>query len=273
VLTGIGLVLGYALLGAGWLVLKSEGELRDWAYARIRWLAAGMLVVLGLAVTLTLDYSELAKGHWHERRWGLVFPAIGAIALLGLVRGTRRRRYDGVPFAMTVLFFFASFATPAVLFWPYLIPYSITIARRRTKRRELPVLWRRHLHAAGDCDLHATEVLNLRGKATKFTDATSGTINANDKNAESQRLQSQCIGDPVEEMGTLFGRAAVGYGPRGLQRQRQRLGLLQPRPGPLPCLPLGRRWAGWHLDEIQRLCFALALSSEGIRRGSGSSGS
>ena len=30
VLTGIGLVLGYALLGAGWLVLKSDGELRDW---------------------------------------------------------------------------------------------------------------------------------------------------------------------------------------------------------------------------------------------------
>ena len=35
VLTGIGLVFGYALLGAGWMVLKSEGALRDWAYARI----------------------------------------------------------------------------------------------------------------------------------------------------------------------------------------------------------------------------------------------
>jgi cytochrome d ubiquinol oxidase subunit II len=35
ILTGIGLVLGYALLGAGWLVLKSEGELRTWAYERI----------------------------------------------------------------------------------------------------------------------------------------------------------------------------------------------------------------------------------------------
>ena len=32
VLTGIGLVLGYALLGAGWLVLKTEGALREWAY-------------------------------------------------------------------------------------------------------------------------------------------------------------------------------------------------------------------------------------------------
>src|SRR5271169_3204939 len=49
VLTGIGLVLGYALLGAGWLVLKSEGALRDWSYARIPWLAAAVFAVLGLA--------------------------------------------------------------------------------------------------------------------------------------------------------------------------------------------------------------------------------
>src|SRR5271166_83184 len=35
VLTGIGLVFGYALLGAGWLALKSHGELRDWAFGRI----------------------------------------------------------------------------------------------------------------------------------------------------------------------------------------------------------------------------------------------
>ena len=43
VLTGIGLVLGYALLGAGWLAFKTEGALRDWAYARIPWLVAGVL--------------------------------------------------------------------------------------------------------------------------------------------------------------------------------------------------------------------------------------
>ena len=35
VLCGLGLVLGYALLGAGWLVLKTEDDLRDWARRRI----------------------------------------------------------------------------------------------------------------------------------------------------------------------------------------------------------------------------------------------
>jgi cytochrome bd ubiquinol oxidase subunit II len=60
ILTGIGLVLGYALLGAGWLVLKSEGELRDWAHRRIRCLAASVLAVLFFAFTVTFDYSVLA---------------------------------------------------------------------------------------------------------------------------------------------------------------------------------------------------------------------
>src|SRR5215475_5995574 len=61
ILTGIGLVLGYALLGASWLVLKSEGDLHDWASHRLRWLAAGVLTVLFLAFTVTFDYSVLAQ--------------------------------------------------------------------------------------------------------------------------------------------------------------------------------------------------------------------
>ncbi len=127
ILTGIGLVLGYTLLGAGWLVLKSEGELRDWAYARIQWLAAGVLAVLGLAFAVTFDYSVLARSHLQDRPWGLAFPAIGVLALVGGVIGARKK-HDGVPFAMTVLFFLAAFLSLGVMFWPYMIPYSVTVA-------------------------------------------------------------------------------------------------------------------------------------------------
>jgi cytochrome d ubiquinol oxidase subunit II len=127
-LTGIGLVLGYALLGAGWLVLKSDGELRDWAYARIRWLAAGVLAVLLLAFAVTFDYSILARSNLHARPWGLVFPVIGVLALAGLAVGVHRKRHDAVPFAMTVVFFLAAFLNLGAMFWPYMIPYSITVA-------------------------------------------------------------------------------------------------------------------------------------------------
>src|SRR6516165_6045878 len=91
ILTGIGLVLGYALLGAGWLVLKSEDELREWAYHRIAWLAAGILFVLFLAFTFTFDYSILARSNLLTRLWGVVFPAIGVIALTAAIVGAHRR--------------------------------------------------------------------------------------------------------------------------------------------------------------------------------------
>ena len=140
ILTGIGLVLGYALLGAGWLVLKSEGELRDWAHRRIRWLAASVFAVQFLAFTVTFDYSVLARSNLHARPWGLVFPAIGALALVGILVGARGQR-DGLPFAMTGLFFLAAFLSLGVMFWPYIIPYSVTVASAAAPEASLGFLF------------------------------------------------------------------------------------------------------------------------------------
>jgi cytochrome d ubiquinol oxidase subunit II len=129
IFTGIGLVLGYALLGAGWLVFKGEGAVRDWAYARIPRLAAAVIVVLGLAftVSMTFDAGAVAQSNLHARTWGLVFPILGIAALLGVVLGARARR-DGVPVALTTVFFVAAYLTLGVMFWPYMIPYTLTVA-------------------------------------------------------------------------------------------------------------------------------------------------
>jgi cytochrome d ubiquinol oxidase subunit II len=127
VLCGVGLVLGYALLGAGWLVLKGEGALRDLARRRIPLLAIAVLAVLALAAIAAVFDRNRILGAAADRLWGLVFPAIGLAAMAGIFVGVRRQR-DSWPFLMTILFFLASFASLAVLFWPYMIPYSITVA-------------------------------------------------------------------------------------------------------------------------------------------------
>jgi cytochrome bd ubiquinol oxidase subunit II len=127
VLTGIGLVLGYALLGAGWLAYKNEGRLRDWAYGRLRRLAGGVLIVLFLAFLLTLSYGTVARSGLQGRPWGYVFPLIALLAIIAILAGARGKR-DQLPFVLTVVFFLASFLTLAVMFWPYMIPYSITVA-------------------------------------------------------------------------------------------------------------------------------------------------
>jgi cytochrome bd-type quinol oxidase subunit 2 len=68
--------LGYALLGAGWLILKSEGALQDWAWKRIPWLAGAALAVVCVAFIIALGDRDRISGALHERTWGLVFPLL-----------------------------------------------------------------------------------------------------------------------------------------------------------------------------------------------------
>ena len=141
VLTGIGLVLGYALLGAGWLTLKSEGALRDWAWRRIPWLAGAVLVTLGVAaVTAFIERARMTGNLFVGRLWGLIFPAIGLLAMYGVFAAARRRR-DAWPFALTAVFFVAALLSLAVMFWPYMIPYTITVGNAAAPEKSLSFLF------------------------------------------------------------------------------------------------------------------------------------
>jgi len=135
-------VLGYALLGAGWLVLKSEdGKLRDWARDRIPLLATSVVAILIFAtVTAFVDRARMTGSFFMDRPWGFVFPLTGLIAIVGIFVGARRR-LDSWPFAMTVMLFVSAFLSLAVMFWPYLIPYSVTAASAAAPHASLSFLF------------------------------------------------------------------------------------------------------------------------------------
>jgi len=126
VLCGIGLCLGYALLGACWLIKKCEAEIRDAAYRLIPLLSVGLLAFLVVVFGYSLAENFQVMSRWIERPYLFVFPVIGAVSALLAARSVRRRR-DGVPFYMVALIFVAAFGTLAISFWPYMIPFSITI--------------------------------------------------------------------------------------------------------------------------------------------------
>jgi len=126
VLCGIGLCLGYALLGACWLVRKCEGDVREEAYRLIPYLSAGLLAFLVIVFVYALAEDLRVMQRWLERPYLFVFPAIGVIAAFVAAASVRRRR-DGVPYYMVALIFATAFGTLAISFWPYMIPFSITI--------------------------------------------------------------------------------------------------------------------------------------------------
>ena len=126
VLSGIGLCLGYALLGACWLVRKCEGDVREAAYGLIPYLAAGLLAFLVVVFAYALFENLQVMHRWLERPYLFVFPAIGIVGALVAAESVRSRR-DAVPYYMVALIFAAAFGTLAISFWPYMIPFSITI--------------------------------------------------------------------------------------------------------------------------------------------------
>jgi cytochrome bd ubiquinol oxidase subunit II len=140
VLTGIGLMFGYALLGAGWLILKSPTRLRDWAYSRAPVLAIGMAAFLLLASLLTVMQAHGVMTRLIERPWAAGFFLLGLLALWGVLLGVARRD-DAWPFAFTILFFLAAFAFLAAAFWPYMIPYSVTVANAAAPEKSLSFLF------------------------------------------------------------------------------------------------------------------------------------
>jgi cytochrome bd ubiquinol oxidase subunit II len=126
VLCGIGLCLGYSLLGACWLVKKCEAEVREAAYRAIPYLAISLLVFLVVVFGYALAKDLRVTHRWLERPYLFVFPLIAVVAAIVAAESVRRRR-DGTPYYMVVLIFVAAFGTLAISFWPYMIPFTITV--------------------------------------------------------------------------------------------------------------------------------------------------
>jgi cytochrome d ubiquinol oxidase subunit II len=125
-LCGVGLLLGYTLLGACWLVRKCEDEVRDAAYRLIPALSIGLLLFLIVVFAYALIDHFRIMSRWLERPYLFIFPAIGIVAAIVLAASVRQRR-DELPYYMVVLIFAAAFGTLAISFWPYMIPFTITI--------------------------------------------------------------------------------------------------------------------------------------------------
>ena len=125
-LCGVGLCIGYALLGASWLIRRCDGEVRASAFRLVPVLSVALLIFLLVVFGLALFDDLRIMNRWIERPYLLVFPALGVAAAVLLAKSIQRRT-DQAPFRLVAIFFVAAFGTLAVSFWPYMIPFSITI--------------------------------------------------------------------------------------------------------------------------------------------------
>jgi cytochrome d ubiquinol oxidase subunit II len=128
-LTGVGVACGHALLGATWLVMKTDGPIAERARAHAKLL---LLAVLAFMVAVSL-WTPLEFPRISQRWFSLpnIFylapiPIVTAVVAFLAWRGLQKRD-DYTPFFASIGLFLLGYLGLAVSTFPYLIPPTITI--------------------------------------------------------------------------------------------------------------------------------------------------
>ncbi|HEY8567058.1 MAG TPA: cytochrome d ubiquinol oxidase subunit II [Beijerinckiaceae bacterium] len=128
-MTGIGLVCGYGLLGATWCVMKTSGELEIWARRKALQFLVATLIAMAI-VSAWVPFLGLRI----EQRW-FSWPNIAFLAPVPLLTAfvawrIYRTLEDGrhyAPFFLSIALFLLGFLGLGISLFPYLIPPNVTI--------------------------------------------------------------------------------------------------------------------------------------------------
>lgn len=144
-LVGAGLAGGYALLGATWLAIKSEGDLHARA---LRWSKAAVIVAAGGVAVISLATPFASAGvmerwfAWPRMLWLSPLPLLTTAAFVGILVSVRRlqkgqSKREWLPFVLSVWIFVFAFAGLAYSMFPWLVVDKMTIWQAAAARESL----------------------------------------------------------------------------------------------------------------------------------------
>jgi cytochrome d ubiquinol oxidase subunit II len=127
--TGVALLFGYGLLGAGWLILKTEGELQAWARA---W-GLRCFIGVGVAVAIVSIWTPLADPEI-AKRW-FAWPNIAFLSPVPIVTAalafwewrSLRGTAEVSPFIAAICLFAMSYLGVAISRFPMIVPHHFTL--------------------------------------------------------------------------------------------------------------------------------------------------
>lgn len=128
-LTGIAVVIGYALLGATWIMMKTDGAVHHRMRDLAKPLAIATLVFIALVSVWTPFQNPIYFERWFTMPGMLItlpVPLFMAFAVYKLFHGIANGR-DVAPFLASMALFVISFIGIGISFYPMMVPPSLTI--------------------------------------------------------------------------------------------------------------------------------------------------
>lgn len=134
--TGAALVIGYALLGAAWLIIKTEGQLQRKFYRLIRPLMLLFILAIGFVVAITPIVNEQIAERWSQwpnPLW-LAVTAVLMMALAVLTVRSATHRHEKRIFVQIAMMFMIGVIGLAASFFPVMLPPDITLWEAASSR-------------------------------------------------------------------------------------------------------------------------------------------
>ena len=128
-LTGVALLFGYGLLGAAWLVLKTQDDLQAWARRHGRRCLVGVLAgIAAVSLWTPLMDADIATRWFAWPNLAFLSPVPIATALLALwAWRSLGGRADASPFIAAVGLFVTAYVGITISLWPMIVPPRISL--------------------------------------------------------------------------------------------------------------------------------------------------
>lgn len=126
--TGLALVCGYGLLGACWMIIKSDGRLQK----KMVHFAQGLLVLVSFFLVFVSIWTPLHDSiifhRWYSFPnilWLSPLPIITAL-MIACTWVSLQNKKEWQPFVYSIIIFLCAYAGVAVSVYPFLVPYQLT---------------------------------------------------------------------------------------------------------------------------------------------------
>ena len=129
IFTGAGLVATFALLGATWLIIKSDAEVQQRAHRIARWLTWILLAFMAVISIWTPLADERIAARWFtfpDLLWFSPVPVLVGVFTWLLLRSINRGDHV-TPFIYTLALIFLGYSGLGISLWPNIIPPDISI--------------------------------------------------------------------------------------------------------------------------------------------------
>jgi cytochrome d ubiquinol oxidase subunit II len=129
VMTGVALVTGYALLGATWTIMKTEGETQEWARKSAKYVMIYVALFMGLVSLIMPMINSGIKELWFSLPnfyFLQPMPILSVVFFVMLWRDLRTDRQFR-PFLLTLGIFLMNYIGIGISTWPFLVPFRLTL--------------------------------------------------------------------------------------------------------------------------------------------------